>query len=684
MACMALHCAGEDDDIRAVYKICQSIEDAKPMTHKTITATQINSIDPSVPILTPTVSIMSPSSSLVRTLRTRRSTSSFTAATSSATSQSTLISTFTQKESSAATRSSKIPSFLPSSSSSLPSTTSNSATTTSSPTATTTTSSTSTAIAAAAAANAAKPVLTKPQIAGIAIGGVACAAITLGLLFFIFCLRRRRTDNRLSGSSFGNDKVISSNPVSPGFFPPRNEALERAQSVSPGFLPSRNGDAERAHSMRDVARIERQYGFVTPERNNASETAFGRNSLHPEEIGLAVGSETMERLVDETPPSAASYRTTSKLLPDKPTYSLYPSPLRIKNPRSPVSPISGHLQGEAGIGQKGLMPLSRPSPRLGNSSDTSPLQPQQGFSPLHASVSDPFLDHRSAPRALTYSSPRRQALRLETPSTNRPQPETFSNGPWTQSLDNLRKPVAARHSSSARELNRQKAAFASISPSDYAGRSLFQPLTDRPSPLRHEGRGRKRSNEPQPAAVRYSSASETNFEDTDDEGVPPMPTFHPFLSPFQSSGDVSSSKPPGSVTSQQPNPRPPAASPTPKTGRRKQPEHAPLSTPNVAGRNGMQKRKALPGVPEIPDNPLIPTGRGRHEQVSVTPRERERITGDVRNTAKWQILVSPGLRSIENADTSRSLGSEWRPATPPKPGGARRPSTPTRRYGQQS
>ena len=672
--CVVSDCSDQGiNEITSVSQICYDIPDAKPMTHGTLMTTQIVSNDFFSSTCTHSTSEKKPSSSRFRASKT-------TTPMSSATSQPTRKSTSTMSGLLSSTPSRRSSTLPPAASSALPSTTATS----------TTSIATTSASSSVSAADATKPALAKGQIAGIAIGGVACIAGAIGLVLFVFCIRRRRSNRkRLSGSSFGNDKIINSNPASPVFFSPRNEVTEQIPYVSPQSVPTGNIDSEQAR-QKAFPRVERQHGFVTPESKSRSEITSGRRGLQPDEIGIALEPETRERLaIDEPPASAASYRTTSKLLPDKPSYSLFP-----QNPRSPVSPINSPLPGEAGIGQKGPMPLLRPSPRLGNSLAIDQLQLQRGLPPMHASTSDPFLDRHPGSQALTYTNPRRQPLRLVTPSNKRPDPQILQHGQWTQSLDDLPKPVAARHSSSARELNRQKSALASISPNDYRGRAPFQPPADRSTQVRREGQRTRATNKPGLSTARYSSASETNFEDTDDEeAIPPMPTSHPFFLPIQYSSDVAPSRARGSATSRQFGQRPTPTSPTPNPARRNRLLPAPLSLQNVPGGNGMPKRKPLPGLPELPDTPVnatvlaeLPdtpvnaTGRGRRDKSPAASRNNRRATDDVRNTAKWQILVSPGLKGIDTSNTPPpKVGSKGKPATPSKQVATRTPAPPSRR-----
>ncbi len=592
LRCLATDCPDKRlEQELAAYEICEGIANAKPMTRQTIIATQTLYTYPS---------------GCTTTSKRRRSSSSscnpnaWTSITSSTTRRSPATPTIT----STSARSPETHTVPSSSLSSMSSITSSSASATSS---------------VGAAAPTVKPALTRPQIAGIAVGGVASIAFALGLLFFGRRLRRRRFNKRLSDSSFGNDRSIGSNPVSPRIFPTRNE---------------------------------RPY---------------------LEELGLAVGSETRERLVvDENSPSGASYRTTSKLLPDKPSYSLYPSPLKIRHSTSPFSPVSDQLGGKAGIGQKGPMPLSRPSPRLCSSHDPGQFSTQRGVSTLHASASDPFLDDRCGSRALTSASPRRQPLQLETPSGHRPDTETINHGEWTQSLDDLRKPVAAR---SIRKRDFQNPACVSISPNEYTGRALFEESQQRPSHLRQEGKRANRIRPRRSMWIRDSSASDTNFEDTDEEEeIPPVPTSHPFMSPFQPYGGVAYSKIPGFAPPQPANQPPPPKVPSPRPARRNQPPPAPLMTPNQALR-----QKAGKKLPDLPDVGGTAAVGGHREPGPTIPRKGTKEMKDVQNTAKWKILVSTGLQGIENSPTLRPPGSgEGRPITPPKNAAARSPPTRSR------
>lgn len=503
-----------------------------------------------------------------------------------------------------------------------------------------------------------KPALTRSYIAGIAAGGVVGIAIALGL-FFIYC-RPRKSKNRLSDSSFGNDKIVDSRPVTPRNFLSGNEDPEQTRGISTRSGPIKTVTPEQAQRLTGFTGVEQRHNLMTPNRKTASGTTLVRRSLYPDGNGLGEGSETRERLLfDDTPPSAASDGTTSQLLPDKPNlYSLFPPPLRVQTSRSSVSPNGGSFAGEAGISQRG-QPLAKPSPRLGRCHDTSSTPVQLWVSPMHASTSDPFIDSSSGPRAITYGDQRREPLRLKTPSSNRPHPKILTYEQQRQFSPDLPKPVPARHSSSARGLNRQKTAYNSPDLNHDKGRHSSQPLVYQPSLARRDGRRTMKGNGSAASVIRESSASDTVFEeDTDDEERPPLPTFHPALPRFKSSDEIAHPVYPNSAATRSFSRRLPPKSPTPQPTRRNQPQPQPppLTTRGFPAGAGNRTEKALPAVPVLPDTPTTPRFGQRQEKIPISPRNNTRAIKEVRKTAKWQILVSPGLDGIENSSILRLQG----------------------------
>lgn len=615
----------------SAYEICAGIPNARPMTHGTLTATK--SSNPTISISTGAASSQRRSSSSSRHSHisalsspswTRSSTLVPNRTSDTTPTAPTMRSTGLATHRSATSRSSTSPPLLGS-----PSTTTHSSTITSR--SLTSSSSASATPPPALPVAGPAPGLSKGKKAGIAIGVSLAALAFAGIVFFIYRYRQRHPNRRDSGSTFGPEGTNRSHPSSPALY----------HRIGGGF--------EQINRSRDFTQLESQ------DRPMASISA---NTVQPE-IGVAVAPEmTPKPTVAESPRSS---RTTSGLLPDKPTYSLYPAPLRFNNPVSPESPGGGVVPGAAGIGQRGATPLSKAAPRGRMSSDTSQVSLQRDWSNLHPSASDPFLDSRSRSSLATYARQRSQNPYSEVLTYGRPDPEVLDRGQWTQSMDNLRKPVPARQSSSARSLTRQQAAKASISPSDYTGRPIFdfpprEPITTQPIAIPRKPVPRRKS---APRRSAYSSASETSFEDAGDEE--PIPTGNPILSPVAESPATRSDRRQITSPSQR---RAEPESPTRRPTRRRQPPT--LGTSAAAPRPLKSSLKLLPEVPENSDSsaPLIPRRRSNQGPPPIVTDARGSPRGET-GTAKWKILVSPGLQPIENSGTPRSRrSSEWTPNTP--------------------
>lgn len=498
---------------------------------------------------------------------------------------------------------------------------------------------------AAAIAAAAKPVLSKPQIAGVAVAAVVAFG---AFMFFLFCFRRRH-DSQDHGSSscstFGDNKIYTGHPNSTGPYHPIG------------------GNAEHGNKSRDLARVEAQDDGPSNPRivEGTPASYWRRNPVRAEEIGVALGSPAMMQgpVADEAPKSGSSHRTMSQLLPDKPTYSLYPAPLRINHLKTPTSPAGAVVPGAAGIGQRSATPLSKPAP-LGNmSSDVSPASFHRNFSNIRPSASDPSLDSRSGHLASSYSRQFRQRGAPKDSIRDLPHRGVLNYGQWAQSaqsLDSLQKPLPSRQSSSARSLNQHKAAYDSISSGSYTGTSELgqsaQPggqlsIPRKPVPRQPRPRRIRRP------LTRYSSASETSFEDAGDEDD--MPRAQAFLSPVAESYVRPSSRAHGG------HPRPPVSaysryqrlepvSATLKSSQRRQPP--PLITPATDPRS-LKNTKPLPEIPEsgISDSSMPLMGKPRaNKRVPHGPRpnqnESPRGETELTKSAKWKILVSPGLQGI--------------------------------------
>ena len=642
LRCVLATCSAVESSLyhqKAAYGICLVIPNAKSMTHGTLTVTK----SPSSTAPTPTT--RTPSSqrenstssrhSRTNTLSSRFSTSSsnlvplHTTLDMTSTTTPTAISTDSVMSHSGTPHSSTLSSVLSSSTTS----TDSSTVASSSPT--------SLFSASPPAVPVAKPppALSKGKIAAIAIGVAFAALAFAGVLFFICRYRRRRSNKRDSDSTFGpGDRIFTSHPSSPGLY----------HRVA--------GEIEQNNSPRDFTQLESQDEQITPTRAHRSSASLWRNYVQP----TLTPEMTIKQVKAESPPSSNRSRIQSTLLPDKPGYSLYPPPLRIKHSASPESPGGSVVPGAAGIGQRSATPLSKASPRGLLSPNASQVSLQGDWSDRHPSASDPFLDSRSDPNLATYARQRDRYPQSEVLTYGRPDPEVLKQPQWAQSLENLRKPVPARQSSSARSLTRQQATKALISPSDYTGRFDFPPMPyipRKPVPTRKSA--------PRRSATHYSSASETSFEDAGDEDTIQM--ANAVLSPVAESSAMRSNR--RQATS--PNVSGPRASPsehrsepdspTRKPPRRNQP---PRLVTTAAGLRPLKSslKKPLPKVPEIPDSfaSLVPERQGNQVSAGMVADGTDGARAKKKPTAKVQILVNPGSQPIENLATSRSgRSSEW-------------------------
>lgn len=502
------------------------------------------------------------------------------------------------------------------------------ATTTTATTSTLATSSSAAATSSSATAApvaAAKPILTKPQVAGVTVASVGAAAIAFGLCFFCICLRRKRSKRR-SGWSFGGDKIIDSQETTPDMAAIGGRQFEPHQPSSP-------------HAIVATPPPRRELRIVTP--SSSSDDGWNRyqRGMNPEENALAVHpplpKSSNHSPIDPVTP--ASYRTSSQLLPDKPTYSLFPPPLRV-TPRNSSAP-GGPRPSGPNAPRQANSPYAKYSPQFPSNIDTSQAHLQPG-SNRQRSLSDPFYDdyNRSPPPNVT---PFVQGTRPRSPGSSRSVPNNYPEV-WIPPNDIVRKPVPALYSPSARGLRPM--------PTRIQQPSLPKPYPP-PPPIDHDylaaierSHSRKDPRRKQSTSsskfTRFSNGSETSFEDADEEETP---ASRKFLSPVAESPALRS--PPGNGITYPSIPRSAAEeSPTQASSRR-----AP-ARPNLPIRSDslLTKRLGEQKAREIADRL-----RGTHPKVDE----------DVRKTAKWKILVSPGLNKLESSGSPKSTRGDGR--TPP-------------------
>lgn len=610
-----------------VYELCAQVQNARLMTHGTLTATQvvattnILTFHSSTTSLPHSIGLPFSSPSGVTPSKSARSSSLPTAITTATTSSTP--STSSQPSTLSASRTTTQTTSTPFPSSS---------------------SSPITFIASPASSSAVpKPpaTLTRPQIAGVTVAGVASAALAFGVLFCLFCIRRKDKKKRNSESSFIGDKTFHGRPGSSG--------------------PSRDGAADLEHGNATYTHGGAQARHGTSSENNASRFSIWRDRTRPEEIGVAVmGPRTMPATPptkytpshDEALASASSFRTTSQLLPEKPIYSLFPQPLRVVNssvsPISPQSPDSAETRF-ADVAVAG--PSGKPAPRGRNAIDTSQRSLQQLPKAVRPPTADPFLDSNSGSSRSTVFGHRTGV------------------GPsiMTRSSETIRKPVPVYGPPSAEYIqpsaNRSKPSLQH--PSMYVGRPTYGSAEQIGPTLQDRGASAaKRRNSFVRPATHYSTASDTSFEDAgeDDE----ITTAHPFLSPVAESPrgrspprPVRYPKIPGRIpplNPRCPSPDSPTRRPPPKNAKRAivaqatTAKHAKIPQPQVAelygspvspkaGWNQFPSQESLRNIQGPSSESLIESVNGRRD--SNAP------------SAKWQILVKPGLDGIDGASSSK-------------------------------
>ncbi|KAI4209899.1 MAG: hypothetical protein LQ351_007184 [Letrouitia transgressa] len=640
LRCLASECSNNSRALGKavdVYEICRGVRDAKPKTHPTLTATHV--VVQTVHKFQAHPNTKSPDGVHSQTIspRINNTASRFpTAATTNSTTPSAAVNTTDVLFPSTSPTSYVLSTTLTSSSSS----------------------SSSTSLPppppipppATAPTNAtlapAKSNLTAPEIAGVAVGSVAAAGLAFAALFCVFCLRRRKTNKRNSGSSFGGDKIIESHQ---GSHPPS----------SSGLTP------ELEHGHGSTTQNEAGRPQITPPEHLSDRWSNWRENMPPG-IGLAVAPEVKRAAAPErspvTPISATSYRTTSQLLPDKPRYSLFPQPRPSNSHLSPVSPIDQQTVDSA-FDRGSSASFARPGPHSRGMIDTSQPHLQGGRPSLRLVPSDPFLDSKS--EAQVAQRPRQYGVPIIQQQNAGLKPSTSETDKSSGPTEVPRNPIPAHRPT---EIHRQDPAVtlptSAIQPSHYQMQPAVPAIDLYAStlpvhPPRRKSRGKHRHNGRRPS-THYSSGSDTSFEDDELGDDPP---HNSALSPVVESPPVrprtTGVRYPVIPTSaaESPSVRAPA-----RQISRQQRELNPASDRSTGKRKASPKiiqsiETALPSVPELAGNE--PSDRrpqpqyGNHE---IRP-----------GSAKYKILVAPGLEEgIDYVGSPKSKASgEWTPLSTP-------------------
>ncbi|MCJ1398572.1 hypothetical protein MMC11_001772 [Xylographa trunciseda] len=632
LQCIAAACTNpQASDFVGAYEVCAGVPNALPMTHGTLTAT----------LATPTPvtfghSIGTTSGGSIISLST-------TAGSSSSIFPSSLSSGLGVSMSSSSPTglltASGAPSMVPSSpiafTGSMPPSVTTSLITTIIPTSTP---AFSAAAASSTAASTPRVILTNAQVAGIAVAGAATLSIAFGVLFFWFCMRKKRGTKRYSGSSFGGDQIIGNHFELPS---DTNAIPVEQRRIIPG--------------ERSAPDASRQLLGV-PSKSNDRRFDGMRMPLGPEAIGVAIASDNFSQ--DVSPVSVASYRTTSRLLPEKPNYNLFPSPRQPSmRPQRPANSVNEAPDLR-------LMPPVPPgkSTRQGvQQMDTSQAAMQAYPDSNKPRATDPFLDDVGDPRAMMYAMEQKRASRAQLPriitpnsAWNAQTAPSYFQPPQRDIMKLATPPALTVHSSShlkpIPETTNSSIYSAHPPYLKYNSQSSIQSQLLKSTPYRSKSGGKR-------PLTHYTSGSDTDFEE-DGEEVDEMPPRTLGLSPVQESPNrtpLNQVRYPAVPASAVKGPRSSPGSPTrkpavrglglPATVRPVVP--ALFQTPTKVG--GVDKE--LPATPPIPArcSSRLSERQGSQEPVELpagTP-PRSRMDDDVTRSAKWQILCSPGLEGLE-------------------------------------
>lgn len=546
LSCLVSDCpAWDEDEAVLAYEICGNIAGAVSKTHSIITATHT-----AVTTVSGTVSTTSTSS-------TRHSTST--------TSTSSRLS-FSSPSSASA---------IASSTNSLVSAATGSASST------TTTPSSSPIIAAPASTSSGpppKPILSKPQIAGIVVASIGAAALAFGLCFLLFCCRRRNQVKRYSGSSFGGGKVGGSSVDST---PDLAILAAREWGHDPEGKEVVGGNPETLPPRLSV---------TSPQTTGEGGWSQWRRNTAPQDIGLALAPGLLTS-AHPSPVTPSSGRTrNSQLLPEKPSYSLFP-------PSTRPSPHSRR-------GSQGLQ--VQPASRNTVIQRASPLEVSNGrfSSPLDTSHTYMQGVHTSrSPSSPLQIFPHMHAARPQ--ASYQPYREAPTPGPTESSHKSpgvlVRNPLPAHAPLSAGGLRLGQAVHRQYS-------SIRPPYPPLPPPLNphHSGGAptntlRRKKSDSRPATW-LSTGSETSFEDADADEPPEQVSA---LTPVNE-------------------------------------QHSPITYPRIP----TTAAESLTRRPQMPDRSasLLARRRGEGRAVELASRNQPRSSPSaVRQSAKSQILQSPVL-----------------------------------------
>ena len=482
LECLYLNCPDFNEaEALSVYDVCMTVSNAKLNTHDTLTAT----ISPTVSATGSSPAIQATSTIGITATASPSPISSLTSAAASSTYLSV---------NPVITTASTPPFPLSASPTDYPPLTDAPTVSRVPSTAPTGTSSSSTASKTAVASSSSVPLLTKPQVAGVVVVAIGVTAIAFGLCYLIVCLRRRRKPERpYSGSSFGGDKIIDSEETTPDMSAIAARDFGHEQQLRQQNLHQQEPSPTR-HLRLETPVSPIEDGWVHSQRIiGATEARVEARPQIPRSLGD-----------DYSPITPSSNRTrNSQLLPDKPTYSLFPPPLRV-TPRNSTPKLrpTGTPSPKPAVPPLGS-PFARALPPHPGAVDTSQAHLQNGSS-ASPSNSDPFTGPCNKSRPSVYHQFQESGPSQPHPSIRR-VPPSFRIPSWEQphAAGIVRKPLPFDQSSRARDTI--------ITPS-----SSEPPYMSSIASFHSRKPSRRKTNGSRPM-THFSNGSETSFETLDDE-----------------------------------------------------------------------------------------------------------------------------------------------------------------------
>ncbi|KAL9110901.1 MAG: hypothetical protein Q9187_007996 [Circinaria calcarea] len=669
LQCVAASCRGEREGAWGnAYGVCLGVGNAKSMTHYTLTAT----------LSTPTPMVLS---LRVDSTTTSEATSSQSCSTSVFTPASVILLSSSYSPSTAHT-SSVYTSLGSSASYSLPTgiTTASGSPSVPTPfptiapsssigqtifktmsTKTSSTTPTSTIPSASSSESpASHPVLSKPQLAGVIVASVATAAIGFAILGLLFCMRRRRERKRDSISSFGCDQMF-----------------EHGQDTPIHPRPIAGGSIQAERELRGAPE-KAQHLLRVRSKYNENRCSLRRKILQPEDIDVAIApSFAYDTTQEPSPASFASYKTTSRLLPDKPSLSLFPSTPSPKPSRRPLSAIARSAEG-APTSLIPPPPPPKPTYQVRKPVNGDQAALRQSSEPRHPALRDPFVESSRDPRAMMYALERKRAARAQlprivTPSTfyNQGNSATISTNPtfprhpppiwpppecrWEGVL-----PLSVSNQNPPQKLPSAPA----INPDEFMVRPLYQsyhPHISTQLKTTKSASSSRKSSGRRPTTQLTMSSDDTNFDDVDE--IVELPEQNSFLSPVVEVrtplSTVRYPAIPGNAASIAER-RTSHTSPTRKPPRR--PQYPQALQINGSSNGNDKERPCRPERPLRTDS-LLAKRLGPQEAAALTHGLRQGrnlnadIRGsneDIRGSAKWKVLISPGIEGVEKSVSPRT------------------------------